>query len=239
MNRRMAVGLGLLLLVIAVLMPFSGRGGPQKSSRRVSVTYPPKVSATIDEALERYEQVLNTKAPAVAAELRPGLTAEEIDELEARYDVVLNSDLRALYRWHNGTTSFSAELVPGHYFPPLEEALQTRDALKKDLVNAPQLQRLMISAFVGDKMNWVHVLADGSGDGYFYDPDYGDEPGAFFYHFTEDACFVRFQTLTNFLVGAIECWDQGAYDYDPVTARLKEDPWASRPIWQRYGVLHN
>ena len=238
MNRRMVIGLGLLLLVVAVMLPFSGRGGARSVQNNVSVSFPPVVNETIDEALQRYEQVLNSKAPAVAAELRPGLTDEEIDELEGRYDIVLNGDLRALYRWHDGTTSFKAELVPGHYFPPLEEALQARDSQKKETVKAPTLQRLMISAFVGDQINWVHVLDDGSGDGYFYNPDYRDDPGAFFYHFAEDATFVRFPALANFVIGAIECWNQGAYGFDPASSRLTENPWVSHRIWRQYGTLH-
>ena len=81
-------------------------------------------------ALNEFDVVLGGSAPAVRNMLRPGLTDEAIDALSAPLlPFVLPSDLRALYRWHNGQDPHS----PGPHTPlfhdadylPLEAAVES------------------------------------------------------------------------------------------------------------------
>src|SRR5512144_2296564 len=82
---------------------------------------PKDVESDIDRTLQRLETVLREHAPDVLSALQPGLSDDQIREIESAHRLRLTDELRALYRWRNGSSSDDrAELVPGHWFLPLD-----------------------------------------------------------------------------------------------------------------------
>src|SRR5262245_47059926 len=63
---------------------------------------PPPTKRPLNELLAEYESVLKSLSPAAHAALRPGLSEDELNRLEAEYSIVLSSDMRALYSWKDG-----------------------------------------------------------------------------------------------------------------------------------------
>ena len=64
---------------------------------------PPTVPETAGDLLSRFERILRDRAPEVLASMQRGLTDARIDALQSRHGFVLPPDLRALYRWRNGS----------------------------------------------------------------------------------------------------------------------------------------
>src|SRR4051812_22287986 len=64
---------------------------------------PEAVDGSTDATLKRFEDALRQHAPDVLATLQPGLSDERIREIDARFRLRLTDDLRALYRWRNGS----------------------------------------------------------------------------------------------------------------------------------------
>lgn len=77
--------------------------------------------------------------------------------MESQLPFLLSTELSALYAWRNGTTSLSSDiltdlyLIPGFYFPTLEEAVR----MFYERRFSPQWRE-----------NWFPFLADGAGDFY-------------------------------------------------------------------------
>jgi hypothetical protein len=95
---------------------------------------PPAVSTPIEDLLSQHEAFLKSKAPRVFSSLQPGLSDAEIDALETKHGLKLTSDLRALYRWRNGTPpGANVDAFPNHRFVPLDVALTNRDDLRKQV----------------------------------------------------------------------------------------------------------
>ena len=190
---------------------------------------PPAVGQTTQQLLARLQAVLETNAPLVAQSFQPGLSSPQIEELEAQGGFRLTDDLRALYRWHNGmTTNSTVGLLPGHRFVPLAEVV-AECALMRQQTGAA------IKAFAGHRQGWLHVLDDGAGDGYFYDPERTDAQGAFFFHFAEVGHYVWFPSLRNFLSGVIECYETQAVKMEADGKSLAEDTTGTEKIWSRLG----
>lgn len=237
-----------LLVIAAVLVVVVGIGIGWFAGRKVIRSYfypspsgiPPIVDASAEDLLQRLEQILQERAPNVAAALQPGLTDEQIADIEATGGFRLSEDLRALYKWHNGMQSGGPrDFIPGHRFVPLEEAVQQRAALHEQLRSATSLQRAFYSVVAGHRNNWLAVFHDVAGDGYFYDPDRPDQEGAFFYHFAEDADYRFFPSALNFITGVVECFESGAYRPSPDEQCLEEDYEQfeqTERIWRTYGA---
>ncbi len=166
---------------------------------------PQVVSLTAEQLLSRLQAVLETNAPLVAQSLQAGLTDTQISALEAQGGFHLSKDLKLLYRWHNGmSTNSVCGLLPGQRFLPLDEFVREKAIMRQQLASATTVQKVGLSVFAGYMKSWVHVLDDGAGDGYFYDPERTDAEGAFFYHMAEVRYYVWFPSLRNFLSGTIE-----------------------------------
>ena len=162
---------------------------------------PPVVSSGTEQLLAKLQLTLETNAPAVVHSLQPGLSETQISALEAQGRFRLSADLRALYRWHNGmTTNTTLGLLPGQRFLPLEECVAERAMIG-------QQKGAAYAVFVGHRKSWVHVLDDGAGDGYFFDPEREETGGAFFYHMAESGYYIWFPSFRNFLSGVIECYE--------------------------------
>lgn len=195
---------------------------------------PPVVSSTTDQLLARLQVVLETKAPLAAASLQPGLSSSQITALETEGGFRLSDDLRSLYRWHDGIAAPNAvELLPGHRFVPLAEAVRERTLIAQQLAATSMIERATFSVFAGHRRDWIPVMPDGAGDGYFYDPTRTEHEGAFFYHFAEDRTYRWFPSLRNFLAGVIECYESGAIKPAADRKTLEEDYARTEQIWRR------
>jgi cell wall assembly regulator SMI1 len=201
---------------------------------------PPATDQSMDQLLHRLDEVLRERAPAVARALRPGLSAEQIEALEREYGCRLDDDLRALYRWHDGTAQadFMTSLLPGHRFMPLAEAMAERAEIKRQVRGLPPTQWLFHWIFAGHRLDWLTILSDGCGDGYSYDPARRGREGAFFFHFAEDRTYWYFRTLADFLAGAIECYESGIYRPSAAGGApdVDEDHVRSQALWPRFAA---
>ena len=197
---------------------------------------PQVVSLTAEQLLFRLQAVLETNAPLVAQSLQAGLTDTQISALEAQGGFHLSKDLKLLYRWHNGmSTNSVCGLLPGQRFLPLDEFVREKAIMRQQLASATTVQKVGLSVFAGYMKSWVHVLDDGAGDGYFYDPERTDAEGAFFYHMAEVRYYVWFPSLRNFLSGIVECYESRIVKLAPDGKSLDEDSQKAQTIWDRFG----
>jgi cell wall assembly regulator SMI1 len=193
----------------------------------------PTVNEDIDAALARFEAALRTHAPNVLDQLRPGLTDEEIARIERAYRLRLTDELRALYRWRDGSPPDPlVEFIPGHRFRPLEEAAKERIELPRQAAGSSFVAWAAFIIVAGHRMGWLHVFDDLCGDGYFHDPR-RRRRGALFYHFAEVHDYRYFPTLANFLVGAAECYETGIYQVGR-RGRTSEDHERASELWAAY-----
>jgi len=196
---------------------------------------PPVVGQTTDQLLARLQTVLESNAPVVASALQPGLSDVQIAALETQGGFRLSDDLRALYRWHNGISRNSTIwLTAGQRFVPLDEVVQERTLVGKQVASGSGVQRAAYSVFAGHRTGWIQILDDGSGDGYFYDPKRTDAEGAFFHHFAEMSYYLWFPSVRNFLAGVIECYETRAVRVSADGKKLDEDFERTQKIWERF-----
>jgi hypothetical protein len=190
---------------------------------------PPVVAETTEQLLARLQATLEANAPVVARAMQPGLSDVQISELETQGGFRLSGDLRALYRWRNGQpTNNTVGLLPGQRFVPLDEVVAERALMRRQSSAA-------FRVFAGHRKSWLHVLDDGAGDGYFYDPERTDEQGAFFFHFAEVGHYIWFPSLRNFLSGVIESYQTQAVKVATDGKGLDEDSDRTEKIWSRLG----
>jgi hypothetical protein len=199
---------------------------------------PDAVDEDIDTAIKRFESALQQYAPDALAALQPGLLDDRISEIERRYRFRLTDDLRALYRWRNGSAPEQrVELVPAHWFVPLEYAAEQRASVNNQVSNLTITQRIAFWIFASHRAKWLMVLDDICGDGYFYDPTRRRSAGNFFYHFAEDGQYRFFPTMSNFLAGAIECYESQIYRSGRRDG-AGENFERSFELWPRYAAWH-
>jgi hypothetical protein len=189
---------------------------------------PSVVGQATEQLLVRLQSTLDANAPAVARSLQSGLSAAELTELEARGGFRLSDDLRALYRWHDGMqTNSTVGLLPGQRFVPLAEVVTERATMQ-------QQKGVAFRVFAGYRRGWLHVVDDGAGDGYFYDPKRTDAEGAFFQHFAEAGYYLWFPSLRNFMAGVIDCYESRAVRVTADGKNLDEDFERVQKIWERF-----
>ncbi len=195
---------------------------------------PPVVSQNVEQLLAKLQAAIETNAPAVSQALQPGLSEAQISALESQGGFRLSANLRAFYRWHDGmTTNTTLGLLPGQRFLPLEQCVAERVMIGQQTGAAASAQRAAFAVFAGHRKNWVHVLDDGAGDGYFYDPERTEGNGAFFYHMAEGGYYVWFPSFKNFLSGVIECYETRCVRLSADGKSLDEDGTKTEKIWQR------
>jgi len=207
---------------------------------------PPVVGQTTEEILSQLELVLKSKAPQILTSLQPGLSTAKINELERQSGVQLPDEIRALYRWRNGFNLNRlnsgglrvAGPMPGHYFLPLDVALQIPNSKSNQVADATLTQRAAFNVFAGFTKSWITLFDDGAGDGYFFDPQRQPSEGAVFYHFMEDGQYVFFPSAKNLYAGMVKCYEQDAFFWKEGTngASLDEDFSVSSKIWNKFGA---
>lgn len=191
------------------------------------------VSEPMQDVLDSLEAVLWERAPFLAEALQPGLTAEQVGDLERESGVRLTAELRLLYQWHDGADPQQLDgPLPGHTFKALRDALADRAEMLRQVHETRGLARLAHMVFTGHRDHWMPVFDDGAGDGYFYDPC----RRSVFWHFAEDGSFVHFPCLRNLLAGIVEGWQSGVFSAD--RNRAAEDHERSGAMWDRYGVAN-
>jgi hypothetical protein len=224
--KKFLVGCAVATVFVIVLLlagPFAQRSMfyPKAS------TLPPAVSETSDQLIARLQKVLESNALAVAKSFQSGLSEAQISAFETKGGFHLSGDLRAMYRWRNGMNSTnSIGLLPGQRFLPLEEVVS-------ELASVREQSGVAFKAFAGHRKGWLHILDDGAGDGYFWDPHRSDEEGAFFFYFAESNYYIWFPSVRNFLAGVIECYQTGAVKIASDGKSLDEDADRTGKIWSR------
>jgi cell wall assembly regulator SMI1 len=226
----------LLALVAAAILIFAGASIQRSFFYPKAGPLPQIVSASTTELLAKLESVLNSHAPAVVPILKPGLTDAEISTMQKKGGFSLSDDLKALYRWHNGMgTNGGLGLLPGIRFLPLEEAVQQRAMVQEEVAASSIGQRAAFKIFAGHRKTWVHILDDGAGDGFFYDPTRSDSEGAFFEHMGEIQFYRWFPSLRNFLAGVIQCYEKGAIKAGK-DGNMEVDAEEEEKIWTQFSI---
>ena len=236
-KRKLFIAAAALIAVVLVAVVVAILAGP---SMQRSFFYPkPRglpsvVSQTAEQLLARLQSLLETNAPIVAQALQPGLSDAQISALETEGGFRLSDDLRAFYRWHNGmATNSTAGLLPGQRFCPLDELVSERALVRQQVASGTSVQRAAFAVFAGHTKDWVHVLDDGAGDGYFFDPKRTDAEGAFFFHFAEVGYYIWFPSFRNFLSGVVECYETGCVKLAADGKSLDEDADRTQKIWEQ------
>jgi cell wall assembly regulator SMI1 len=225
----------LIVLFLLIVVVTWGRFELKSFFYPKPLSMPPVVSETTEQLLVQFQNALEKRAPIVLQSLQPGLSENQISELEKKGGFTLSSDLHALYRWRNGAKGYQSVLIPGQRFLPLEEAVAKHIAIEDDIKKATFAQRIVDAIFVEYTRPWIPILDDGFGDGYFYDPDRSGTSGVFFYHLMEDGYYVFFPSLRNFLKGAIECYEQEIFIVKDGGAKLDADYEREMKVWNRLG----
>lgn len=228
----------IVILVVIAILAVGGFLIPQLLSQFFYPAAPPMpvvIELRMEEMLANLEREIITKAPHVLEEMQDGLSVEEITFLERKFGVCLSAEIKALYRWHNGSRSFSGP-IPGYRFMPLDETLNAADISKKQLDKAHLIQRLAFNLFASYRKTWIILFDDGAGDGYFFDPARSSRMGAIFNHFAEDSSYVFFPSLGNLMSGISKCYQEDAFTWNSKDSRLEEDFDRSLEIWLEYGT---
>ena len=195
---------------------------------------PPATTHNVEKLLTQLEATLKTKAPAIIGSFQPGLADSQITALEEKAGMKLSSDMRALYRWRNGSASKNLEgFIPGHRFVPLEEAVESSDLFRQKVKESTFSQRVAHRVFTAHRAKWLVVFDDGAGDGYFYDSGKSDIEGAFFYHVAEVGYYRWFPAVGNFIGGVVECYEAGAIKASGDGMKLEENFEQSQEIWEQ------
>ena len=199
---------------------------------------PDVVTNTTAELLARLQSVLETNVPMVAQSLQPGLTDVQISALETEGGFHLSDDLRSFYKWHNGTvTNSTIGIVPGQRFLPLDEFVREQALVRQQAGAMTMFQRVAVVVLTRHRKDWVTVLDDGAGGGYFFDPKRKETEGAFFYHFSESSHYLWFPSFRNFLFGTIESYESHAVKLATDGKSLEEDFSRTKKIWERLAKL--
>jgi cell wall assembly regulator SMI1 len=203
---------------------------------------PAVVAKPVPEILSEIESLIRQKAPRVLEEMQPGLSDEQIRALETKAGLQLPEEIKALYRWHNGSKSLDPRVdgpIPGHRFVPLEEALGAAAVLTNQVAKATAAQRAAFGFFAGHRKTWISLFEDAAGDGYFFDPQRKLSEGAIFFSFAEDGTYLFFPSLGNLLAGTAKCYQNDVFSWKEglPSPRLEEDFNQSQKIWDEFGSL--
>lgn len=190
---------------------------------------PPVVEELFPDLLSRLDGVLQEKAPQVASTLRPGLTLEQIRELERVFSVTLTEELRQLYQWHDGQDrSGLMSLTASDQFVPLHDVLQERKILMENLKSEKYEAFRKLIELQKDRLN---ILQNGSGDGYSVDLGRKPEDGATFYSVHDDFDWVFYPSPKNLFAAITECYETSAYPIDLSSPD-------STQLWERADQIH-
>jgi cell wall assembly regulator SMI1 len=166
------------------------------------------MNESLDQSLRTLEKQLNELGRPVIGLLNEGISQGETARRMTSAGLALPADLAVLYEWHDGTSSFSGvklddlHLIPGFYFPDLDEALTNYEVFKSD------------SRW--DEA-WLPVLANGGGDFYAVDCTNNPETAGQVHNFMlgEAQHPVEYLSLTAMFATYVQAFRQGIYFLHP------------------------
>lgn len=172
---------GALLLSALALFCFVGCERPQAVGSSMSKNE----QEALRTALQQLEKTLQEKSPFIADTLAPPATDADLKSLWFELGGAQIECLETWYRWHNGCTSPTIDLIPLGRMLSIDEAIADR----KQIQSIPLVDAQRRSA--------IKILADAAGDGFFLDVE-SPNPRVF-YHMLEDPYPRYFGTLGQFV----------------------------------------
>jgi hypothetical protein len=98
--------------------------------------------------LNRLDEVLNQRVPAVSDRLQPGLTRAEIDKMTASFLCVLPQDAYDLYQWHNGLSGKLGKLNLVEKLLRLKDKWHGELSGRENEVHLEYSDRLIVAKFL-------------------------------------------------------------------------------------------
>lgn len=174
-----------ILPIAMTLLCFVGCDHPQAVSSGLSKNE----QRSLQTALQQLESTLRDRSPFIADALAPPATDAELKSLWAELDGVKIECLEEWYRWHNGCTSPTIDLISLGRMLSIDEAINDRR----------QMQSIPI---IDSKLRGAYkILEDLAGDGFYL--DVANTNPQVFYCMIEDPYPRYFGSLSQF-VGFIE-----------------------------------
>jgi hypothetical protein len=176
---------GALLLSAVALFCCVGCERPQA----VSSSMPKNEQEGLRTGLQQLEATLREKSPFIADALAPPATDDQLKMLWAELGGAQIECLETWYRWHNGCTSPTIDLIPLGRMLSIDEAINNRK----------QIQSILI---IDSKLRGAYkILEDLAGDGFYL--DVASPNPQVFYCMIEDPYPRYFGSLSEF-IGFIE-----------------------------------
>jgi cell wall assembly regulator SMI1 len=183
------------------------------------VMYPPSplgmpacTSTPLPVLLAAYERILVKLGVPVETCLNMGLTDDDLDDLEKRFSLKFSQDIRNLYKWHNGTPeSSSIEILPLGKLLPLDYSLELKNS-PRTVNRDPRVEQLM-DEMIAFQKSWIEITADGSGNGYYFDPARNEHTSSFFYHAHDDVSYDFYPCIGNLIQSLIDEYERGNIEY--------------------------
>ena len=102
--------------------------------------------------LKQYEQMARECGSLAVDHLQPGLTPDELHQVEARYGFALSEDVKAIWSWHNGTGPVPSPNTPidigaGWRFIDLDSAIEYAQSVLS-ILNDGDADRYVFSRWV-------------------------------------------------------------------------------------------
>jgi hypothetical protein len=115
---------------------------------------------------------------------------------------------------------------------PLDEALATRQAVLDQVAAGSPAQQQAYATFAGHRDAWLGLIADGAGDGCFFDPARSEKEGSFFFCFAETGDYVFYPAFRNYLAAVIDGHEAGVFRFGNRGADFAR----AESLWGRYGA---
>ena len=172
----------------------------------------------LTETLDRLEYWLWQNHPGVAELLQPGLTSEEIDNRFKDIPVQITQEIKELYQWTNGcTTFFSPWQDETLNWMPLEKAIQY-SYYQPHVVSEcePIVEKLEVPTFVmfREFERWVHfAVCD------------GNESSPILVITDDNYMRLAYSSITSMALTTLECYEQEIIhvDYDRGTLLIPNE----------------
>ena len=161
------------------------------------------------DLLARLDKWLSANRPDYYGKLLRGVSADDLDAIEKKFQLKLPSDFRELYQWRNGQDpNYSASLQQNWMFSRLEDLADSKETLDG-----------MIGYDFEDpkwwRRAWVPFLSNGGGDHLCVDlaAEDGGAPGQLliFYHDWEKRA-VEYPSFHAWLKGLVESMENGTLE---------------------------
>ena len=173
---------------------------------------PACISTPLPDLLTKYESILVKLGVPVETCLNKGLSEDQLKELEKRYSVKLSNDIKNFYKWHNGTPDdVWVDVFPLGKMLPLDYSLEVKHQPSAGNSD-PRVEQLM-DEMTSFQKSWIEITADGSGNGFYFDPDRIDHSSSFFYHAHDDVPYDFYPCIGNWISSIVDEYERGNLEY--------------------------